>query len=134
MEAHNDDSDTIASTLVFTFYRLARHPDHLRKLHKELDGLDSPTDFAALQHAQHLNSVIKETMRLHPAVITGSIRETPPEGAIISGRFVPGRIKICAPRYVIGRRAYSAPIHDHFVREIQTLIADLDIRYSGVML
>ncbi|KAL9602212.1 MAG: hypothetical protein Q9179_002616 [Wetmoreana sp. 5 TL-2023] len=86
-------TNTIASTLVYIFYRLSRHPDHMRKLQEELNSLDSPSGFADLQHAQHLNSVIKETMRLHPAAITGTLRETPPEGAMISGRFVPGRIK-----------------------------------------
>ena len=78
----------------------------------ELDSLESISDFTVLQHAQHLNGVIHETMRLHPATLTGNIRETPPEGAMISGKFVPGKIVICSPRYIIGKRQYSLPTPD----------------------
>ena len=102
--AHHKCSDTVALTLIYLFYRLARHPEQLRKLQKELDGLDSVSDFTALQHAQHLNGIINETMRLHPATLTGNLRETPPEGAMISGRYVPGNIVICSPRYIISKR------------------------------
>ena len=97
-------SDTVALTLIYLFYRLARHPEQLSKLQKELDGLHSISDSTALQHAQHLNGIINETMRLHPATLTGNLRETPPEGAMISGRYVPGNIVICSPRYIISKR------------------------------
>ena len=103
-DAHHNFSDTVALTLIYLFYRLARHPEQLYKLQKELDGLDSVSNFTALQHAQHLNGIINETMRLHPATLTGNLRETPPEGAMISGRYVPGNIVICSPRYIIGKR------------------------------
>lgn len=96
-------SDTVSLTLIYIFYRLARHPEQLRKLQTELASLESISDFTALQHVQHLNGIINETMRLHPATLTGNIRETPPEGAMISGRFVPGNIVICSPRYIIGK-------------------------------
>ena len=103
-DAHNNCSDTVALTLIYLFYRLARHPEQLYKLQKELDDLESVSDFTALQQAQHLNGIINETMRLHPATLTGNLRETPPEGAMISGRYVPGNIVICSPRYIIGKR------------------------------
>ena len=103
-DAYQNCSDTVALTLIYLFYRLARHPEQLSKLQKELDGLDSVSDFTSLQHAQHLNGIINETMRLHPATLTGNLRETPPEGAMISGRYVPGNIVICSPRYIISRR------------------------------
>ena len=93
-------------TLIYLFYRLARHPEELQKLQTELDGLEDVSDFSALQHAEHLNGIINETMRLHPATLTGNLRETPPGGAMISGRFVPGNIVICSPRYIVGKRKY----------------------------
>ena len=102
--AHHNCSDTVALTLIYLFYRLARHPEQLYKLQKELDDLESVSNFTALQQAQHLNAIINETMRLHPATLTGNLRETPPEGAMISGRYVPGNIVICSPRYIIGKR------------------------------
>ncbi len=97
-------SDTIALTLIYIFYRLALHPEHLRKLQEEIDTLDSVNDLTALQRAQHLNGIINEVLRLHPATPTGVLRETPQEGAVISGRFVPGNTLICSPRYTLGRR------------------------------
>lgn len=93
-------------TLIYIFYRLARHPEQLHKLQSELDALEFVSSLSALQHAQHLNGIINETMRLHPALLTGGLRETPPEGIMISGRFVPGNVVICSPRYIIGKRQY----------------------------
>ena len=90
--------------MIYLFYRLAQHPEHMKSLQKELDSIDSVKDLRVLQALPHLNSLISETLRLHPAVPTGGLRETPPEGITISGRFVPGNTVICAPRYSLARR------------------------------
>ncbi|KAL9589095.1 MAG: hypothetical protein Q9203_002108 [Teloschistes exilis] len=95
--------DSIRSTLTYIFYNLVREPTQLQKLQRELDAVSDISGFVALQQLTYLNGIIIETLRLHPVTLTGSIRETPAEGAMISGRFVPGNIKICAPRYTIGR-------------------------------
>ena len=113
--AHDPYSDTVSLNLIYIFYRLARHPQQLQKLQTELDSLESTSDSTVLQHAQHLNGIINETMRLHPATLTGNLRETPPEGAMISGRFIPGNIVICSPRYIIGKCQYSAHASKHEV-------------------
>ena len=76
------------------------------KVQEELDATGNIEDFDILQKLPHLNGVINETLRLHPGVPTGGLRETPPGGAVICGRFVPGNTVICAPRYTIGRRKY----------------------------
>ena len=91
-------------TLVCIFYRLAQNPRHLKKIQQELDSIASIHDLQSLQALPHLNGVINETLRLHPAVPTGGLRQAPPEGAYISGRFVPGNTVICAPRYTLARR------------------------------
>ncbi|KAL6715385.1 hypothetical protein ACLMJK_006346 [Lecanora helva] len=96
-------SDTIGTTLVYMFYRLAKHQEHTRKIQEELEVSASTHDFAVLQKLQHLNGVINEVLRLHPAAPTGGLRETPREGAFICGRFISGNVTICAPRYTIGR-------------------------------
>lgn len=96
-------SDTVAFTLVYIFYYLAKYPSQVEKLRKEQEGVDLE-DFRQLQALPHLNGVINEVLRLHPAVPTGGFRETPPEGAMIGGRWVPGNTLICAPRWIIGRR------------------------------
>ncbi|KAL8869639.1 MAG: hypothetical protein Q9174_004121 [Haloplaca sp. 1 TL-2023] len=89
-------SDTVALTLPFIFYHPAQNPDMLSKLQKELDTLDPDHDMQDLQDPPYLNGIINETMRLHPAVPTGGLRETPPNGAVVAGRFVPSNTVIFA--------------------------------------
>ncbi|KAL8679087.1 MAG: hypothetical protein Q9224_007064, partial [Gallowayella concinna] len=98
--------DTTAATLTYICYRLARHPEQLRKLQAELDTLDAIDDSKNLQSLPHLNGIINEVLRLHPAVPTGGLREAPAEGFTLSGRYIPGKTVICAPRYTLGRRRY----------------------------
>lgn len=77
----DEQNDTVALTLIYLFYRLARHPENLQKLQIELDNLESASDFTVLQHCPHLNGILNEILRLrlHPATLTGIHRETPPE-------------------------------------------------------
>ncbi|KAL8891148.1 MAG: hypothetical protein Q9192_005778, partial [Flavoplaca navasiana] len=96
-------SDTVALTLIYICYRLAKHPEELLKLQAELDTLAVIDDLHALQSLPHLNGIINETLRLHPAVPTGGLREAPTEGCTVAGRFIPGKTTICAPRYTLGR-------------------------------
>ena len=60
-------------------------------------------DHVALAKLPHLNGTINESMRLLPAILTQSSRVTPPEGLTVEGTFIPGDVKVCAPRYSIGR-------------------------------
>lgn len=99
----SDLSDTVAPTLVFAIYQLALNPDKAEKLYQEVKDV-SIRDLATLKKLPYLNAVIMETLRLHPAVPTGGNRDTPPEGMMIDGTFIPGNTTIVAPRYVLGRR------------------------------
>lgn len=96
-------SETVASTLVYLFYFLALHPNHLKLVQAELSNVNV-RDPKVLQSLEHLNGVINETLRLWPAVPTGGLRQVPPEGAVICGQFVPGGTTICAPRWSLSRR------------------------------
>ncbi|KAI4183573.1 MAG: hypothetical protein LQ348_004666, partial [Seirophora lacunosa] len=97
-------SDTVTSTLICLFYRLATNPTVAERLYAELATVDDCSDDTALQQLPYLNGVVNETLRLHPALPTGGMRKTPKEGAVICGRFVPGEVTIVAPRYTIFRR------------------------------
>ena len=50
-----------------------------------------------------LNGVISESLRMWPPSPSHPTRVTPPEGAMIAGKFIPGRTQLMAPAYVIGR-------------------------------
>ncbi|KAL1864535.1 hypothetical protein Plec18167_009715 [Paecilomyces lecythidis] len=104
-------SDTVAHTLIYAFYHLARDSSQLRKLREEQADTDLQ-DFRQLQCLPHLNGIINEVLRLYPPVPTGGFRETPSEGAEIGGRWIPGKTLICAPRWTIGRRKETLLICD----------------------
>ncbi|KAK1585488.1 cytochrome P450 [Colletotrichum navitas] len=102
-------SDTVAATLAFVLFHIARHPEHTQKLRDELARLrdDCRDDDGIIAHkrlvnAEHLNAVINETLRLHPPAST-ILRVTPPEGIVVAGTFVPGDMTVFSSQYVIGR-------------------------------
>ena len=101
-------SDTTATTLTHIIYELVRHPSHISKLRKELTSIDPSVGphnikHVQIQHLDHLNGVIYETLRLHPPVPTALQRLTPPEGMTIGGVFIPGNTTVWSPQYVLGR-------------------------------
>lgn len=98
------NSDTVASTLINLFYRLAIHPNHTTKIREEVSTVDWMSDSQRLRDLDHMNGTINEVLRLHPSVPTGGYRETPPEGLKIAGTWIPGNTTIVAPRYTMGRR------------------------------
>ena len=62
------------------------------------------TDLKTLVNLPHLNAVIKESLRLTPALLTGGNRKTTAFGITIGDQFIPPNTTICAPRYTISRR------------------------------
>ncbi|KAL2065144.1 hypothetical protein VTL71DRAFT_4285 [Oculimacula yallundae] len=63
--------DTTASTLSWTFYELARHPEVVKKLRAEIMdqvGLDRAPTYADLKGMKYLQNVMNETLRLYPVV------------------------------------------------------------------
>ena len=88
-------SDTTAISLSAALYYLYRHPDKLAKLRDEIDtmadnGLVSdPITFQQAQSMPYLQAVIKETLRVHPAVGTILPRKVPRGGMTLGGTFFP---------------------------------------------
>jgi cytochrome P450 len=63
--------DTTASTLSWTLYELARHPQCVRRLKEEIlsvVGPDRTPTYADLKSMKYLQNVMNETLRLYPAV------------------------------------------------------------------
>ncbi|KAI1381207.1 benzoate 4-monooxygenase cytochrome P450 [Hypoxylon crocopeplum] len=95
-------SDTTGPSLILLWYFLALYPEHAERIHDELATIDT-NDIIALTALPHLNGFINESMRLIPAALTMGSRVTPSEGIMIDGTFIPGKVKIVAPRYTIFR-------------------------------
>lgn len=93
---------------------LSKHPEHAEKVYQELLTCDT-ADVNALASLPHLGAVMNETMRLLPAAMTGANRLTSDQGLWIDDTFLPGNIKVAAPKYSIMRRSYSQlPLHMSF--------------------
>lgn len=100
-------ADTNAITVANTLSLLCRHPEYQRKLYLELKDL--PTDAKGFIDDQYLigkpylTGIINEVLRLHPPVPSGMQRLTPPEGAMIAGRFIPGDMIVTTPTWSLHR-------------------------------
>lgn len=90
-------SDTTAISLSAFLYYLYTNRDKLQKLRDEIDTqaaegrVSDPITFKEAQGLPYLQAVIKEVLRLHPAVGTILPRFVPPGGLELSGyHFPPG--------------------------------------------
>ncbi|WPH01320.1 putative cytochrome P450 [Acrodontium crateriforme] len=102
-------SDTIGVTLSAVFYHLCRNPQTLVQLRKEIQSLISsgqfsdPITFSEAQNAPYLQAVLKETLRMHPAVGQPLARVVPPGGAVISGYHFPAGTVVGVNAWVLHR-------------------------------
>ena len=106
----NAGSDTIASTLRAIFYYLLKNPESLFELYIELDSalesgrLTLPyTTWAETQSLPYLAAVIKEGLRMHPALSLPLERITPPSGLHIHNTYIPPGTVIGINPYVLQR-------------------------------
>ncbi|KAL3483753.1 cytochrome P450 monooxygenase [Aspergillus germanicus] len=103
-------SDTTAATLTNLFFHLATDPIWQTKLQAELDALPELSQ-EQLTKAKLLDALINETLRLHPAVPSGTQRTTPPEGLQVGDRYIPGDVMVCVPTHTLFRdeRVFAQP-------------------------
>ncbi|CAG8958604.1 hypothetical protein HYFRA_00009921 [Hymenoscyphus fraxineus] len=126
-------SDTVAATLAFTFYYLARYPKNIDKLREELLPLRSANghyEHDKIQNAEHLNAVINEALRLHPPASTIP-RVTPPEGIMVEETFIPGNMTVFTSQYAIGRCGTVYRNANEFIPERWSSRPELIIERSG---
>jgi cytochrome P450 len=86
----------------------------VEKIHAGLTGVD-PLDLTAVSAMPHLNAIISESMRLYPVIPTIVSRTTPPQGVMIGNTFIPGDVKLVAPRWTIFKRQLLAPQVSAFI-------------------
>lgn len=88
-------SDTTGITLTAIIYYLMKNPQCLQKLRVEIETAEqegrfsSPSTFQEGQKLPYLQAVIKEALRLHPAVGQILARVVPEGGAELAGKFFP---------------------------------------------
>ena len=113
-------SDTTAVTLTFLFYHLANDPSQVKKLRAELEPLlngSNVLDPKVISKAQHLDGVVQEALRMHPAIPSGFPRITPPEGIMIGDTFIPGGTTVVIPVYAMQRDEANYERPDDFIPE-----------------
>ncbi|KAF5863921.1 hypothetical protein ETB97_009028 [Aspergillus alliaceus] len=117
-------SDTTAATLTNVMFHLAADRKLYRALQAELDALPDLA-YEKLQGVRLLDAVINETLRLHPAVPSGTQRMTPPEGMTIGNTYIPGDVMVCIPLHTLFRdeRVFGHP--EDFIPERWTTQPEL---------
>ncbi|KAL2837526.1 cytochrome P450 [Aspergillus pseudodeflectus] len=95
-------SDTTAATLTNLFFHLANDHAWQRKLQDELDALPD-LSYEKLTKLKLFDALINETLRLNPAVPSGTQRMTPPEGIQIGNKYIPGDVIVCVPTHTLFR-------------------------------
>ncbi|KAF2008784.1 cytochrome P450 [Aaosphaeria arxii CBS 175.79] len=113
-------SDTTAISLSVALFYLYTNPETLAKLRKEVDTMASeslisdPVKFQEAQSMPYLQAVIKETLRMHPAVGTILPRKVPKGGLQLAGTYFPAGTNVGVNAWVL-----------HYSKEIYGEDADI---------
>ena len=106
----NAGADTTAITLTAIFYYLLKNPTTLKKLESEILTAASAVapsspciSWTSAQNLPYLSAVIKEALRMHPAVGLPLERIVPPSGLTLHSTRIPAGTIIGANPWVIHR-------------------------------
>lgn len=86
-----------ATVLCGALYYLAKSPDVLAKLRREVDEAfksEPEMNMTTTARLTYLTATIKETLRIYSPFAGILRRRTPPEGGIICGEYVPGNTSV----------------------------------------
>ncbi|XP_026197215.1 cholesterol 24-hydroxylase isoform X1 [Anabas testudineus] len=96
--------ETTANLLAFCIMELARHPEILEKVRKEVDdviGMKQEISYDDLGQLTYLSQVLKETLRIYPTA-PGTSRYAQ-EDLVVDGLNIPGGVICFFSSYVTGR-------------------------------
>lgn len=112
-------TDTSTAALSYLFMELCKNPAIAQSIREELLAHNFANVFSVheLQSCRYLNSVVDETLRLHPPVPDGVYRLTPPEGLQVGDTWIPGGVTIINPVYSIQRSTASYVQPEEFIPE-----------------
>ncbi|CAA0806406.1 Flavonoid 3-monooxygenase [Striga hermonthica] len=97
-------TDTSAATIEWILSELIRHPECMKQLQREIEhvvSMDHQVEESHLDRLEYLNSVVKETLRLHP-VVPLLIHE-PTEDCMLNDYHVPKGSRTIVNLWSIGR-------------------------------
>ncbi|KAM5434374.1 putative tryprostatin B 6-hydroxylase [Microsporum canis] len=124
-------SETTALNLTTVLYLLALNPDQKKALQAEIDLLVPTIDQLSHQKlagSPLLEGCINEGLRLYPPVPSGVQRLTPPQGAMIADRWIPGDTIVSTPTFSLHRDSRYFVKPDQFIPERWSSKPDLIIR------
>jgi cytochrome P450 len=101
-------ADTTAITIRAIFYFCLKNPAALRRLAAEVRAAgfakDQPLPYATARQMPYLEAVVREAMRLHPAVAMPLERYVPTGGLTLpDGSYVPAGAAVGMNAYILGR-------------------------------
>ncbi|KAI0392849.1 putative cytochrome P450 monooxygenase [Xylariaceae sp. FL0594] len=107
-------SETTATLLSGVTYLLTAHPDILKKLEHEVRSSFSSDDEITLTSVGNLSfmlACLNEALRCYPPVAAAMPRQTPPNGAVVDGIFVPGGTVVSIYQWAINNdpRLWTEP-------------------------
>ncbi|KAF6837161.1 cytochrome P450 [Colletotrichum plurivorum] len=113
-------TETTATACAGLTYYLLKHPDKMERVVREIrDTFQSEEDMTIvrMQRLEYLQACLDETLRIYPPSVTGFQRITPPEGAEICGRFVPGGTSVYVSNYACFRSELNFRDPEKFIPE-----------------
>ncbi|KAE8447885.1 hypothetical protein EG329_010114 [Mollisiaceae sp. DMI_Dod_QoI] len=103
-------ASTGSVTMNWMTYYLCKNPEVKARIVKELETMfpentdgNQSVPFTKLQKLYLLENVEIECLRLHPPIGYAMPRDTPPQGAVICGHYIPGGVGVGVPAAIIGR-------------------------------
>ncbi|KAK3069602.1 hypothetical protein LTR53_011929 [Teratosphaeriaceae sp. CCFEE 6253] len=117
-------ASTGSVTLNWMTYYLCKHVEIKCRVVEQLEEMfpdnvngEHTVAYTRLQHLSLLEHCETEVLRLHPPIGYAMPRDTPPQGAVIAGVYVPGGVAVGVPAATIGRNASVYPEPDQFIPE-----------------
>ncbi|KAK2653599.1 hypothetical protein Ddye_013455 [Dipteronia dyeriana] len=98
-------SDTTSTTLEWAMAEILKNPEIIRKVQEELDevvGNDSIVEESHIPKLHYLNSVLKETLRLHPALPL-LVPHCPSQSCMVAGYTIPEGSRIFVNVWAVQR-------------------------------